>query len=70
MVSVQDIGSGCPEGENRVMPQSETNLVKFGMTREDDLNEEPDWGLIIGQYSSQSFLLSLFNALLGFSFQL
>ena len=48
MVTVQPVGSSCPAGSHRVTNQSPSNLVYFGIEVEEDLNEAPDWGLIIG----------------------
>ena len=55
IVTVQEVGSACPDDENRIMPQSESNLVEFGISAEDELNEEPDWGLIIGSFDAIMF---------------
>ena len=48
IVNVQTEGTGCAEGESRLKPASSNNLVSSGVKKSDDVNESPDWGLIIG----------------------
>ena len=49
IVNVQTEGTGCPEDESRIQPQSTNNLVSSGVKKNDDVNQAPDWGLIIGR---------------------
>ena len=51
IVNVQMEGTGCPEGESRLMPASTNNLISSGVKKNDDVNESPDWGLIIGMWN-------------------
>ena len=61
MVTVQPVGSSCPAGSHRVTNQSPSNLVYFGIEVEEDLNEAPDWGLIIGACAHILLPKSCFN---------
>ena len=49
IVTVQTEGTGCSEGESRIQPASTNNIVSSGVKKNDDINESPDWGLIIGK---------------------
>ena len=43
-----ELGSACSTDQGRIQPASDTNLVYQGVKTEKDINEAPDWGLIIG----------------------
>ncbi|XP_006824590.2 uncharacterized protein LOC100375297, partial [Saccoglossus kowalevskii] len=48
IISVKPDGAICDDSQNRIQPSSPSNLVYYGVTRNNVLNEEPDWGLVIG----------------------
>lgn len=48
VVTVKKIGSSCPTDQARVQSASPQNLVQSGIKKNEDVNEAPDWGLIIG----------------------
>ncbi|XP_070551432.1 trichohyalin-like [Ptychodera flava] len=48
IISVEPDGSSCSSGESRIQPSAPINLVDYGVGKQDAINEEPDWGLIIG----------------------
>ena len=48
-MSVMDVGGSCPANEHRIQPSSPNSLVYFGVRPEREINEAPDWGLIIGK---------------------
>jgi hypothetical protein len=50
IVTVTEAGEGCPEDAARMQSSSQSNLVLYGIKKETDVNEEPDWGLIIGKW--------------------
>ena len=47
-MTVMDEGVACPDDRHRILPSSPGNLVYAGVSRDDDINKAPDWGLIIG----------------------
>ena len=49
-----EVGTECDEDTTRVQSQAVTNLVAAGVSKSSDLNEAPDWGLIIGKYRLRS----------------
>ena len=51
IINVMEVGTACDEDTTRVQSQAVTNLVSAGVSKSTDLNEAPDWGLIIGQYT-------------------
>lgn len=50
-MNVMDAGSSCDPDASRIMPSSSNNLVYQGVKVESNINEAPDWGLIIGLLS-------------------
>ena len=48
IVTVMDVGGSCPTNEHRIQPSSPNSLVFYGVEADREINEEPDWGLIIG----------------------
>lgn len=48
VVAVLAEGASCPAGHSRVMAASAENLQALGVAKSGDLNQSPDWGLIIG----------------------
>ncbi|XP_022100041.1 trichohyalin-like [Acanthaster planci] len=48
IVSVQPAGSACDSTRSVIQPSSPANLNLQSVKKQDAMNEEPDWGLIIG----------------------
>ena len=47
-MTVQEVGTACDTDSTRVQSQATNNLVGAGVSKNGDINEAPDWGLIIG----------------------
>ena len=66
IINVMEVGTACDEDTTRVQSQAVTNLVSAGVSKSTDLNEAPDWGLIIGQYKSIT-MVKIYSHLPSFS---
>ncbi|XP_033122761.1 uncharacterized protein LOC117121631 [Anneissia japonica] len=55
IVSVKEEGQTCPLGQSKVLPSQKIYLTEQGIGKSEAVNEEPDWGLIIGMLA---FLLA------------
>jgi len=60
IITVMGEGSACPAGKSRVMSSSPSNLIAAGVKKETSVNEAPDWGLIIGRYTTKRNILISF----------
>ena len=50
-----EVGTECSADKTRVQSQAVNNLIAAGVNKSDDINEAPDWGLIIGESYVQNY---------------
>ena len=54
-VEVKPTGTSCSSSTARMMPATASNLIGLGVYKQSVANEEPDWGIIVGESHQELF---------------